>query len=84
VLSFDEKRLLITTDVFTLPLCNLMSRDSSVSIATRYGLEGLEIESRWLGRGFPHPSRPSLLYSGYWVIPVGKDAGTWRWPPTPI
>jgi len=30
-----------------------------VGIATRYGLDGLGIESRW-GRDFPHPSRPVL------------------------
>ena len=35
------------------------SRDSSVSIATRYGLDGQGIESRW-GQDFPHPSRPAL------------------------
>ena len=34
-------------------------RDSSVGIATRYGLDGLGIES-WWGRDFPHPSRPDL------------------------
>jgi hypothetical protein len=34
-------------------------RDSSVSTATRYGLEGPGIESRW-GRYFPHLSRPVL------------------------
>jgi hypothetical protein len=32
---------------------------SSVGIATDYGLEGPEIESRW-GRDFPHLSRPAL------------------------
>jgi len=47
-------------------------RDSSVVIATRYGLDGPGIES-WWGRDFPHPSRPalvgppSILYNGYWV-----------------
>jgi len=35
------------------------SRDSSVGIATHYGLDGPETESRW-GREFPHPSRPAL------------------------
>jgi hypothetical protein len=34
-------------------------RDSSVGIATDYGLDGPGIESRW-GRDFPHPSRPAL------------------------
>ena len=34
-------------------------RDSSVGIATHYGLDGPGIESRW-GRDFPHPSRPAL------------------------
>jgi hypothetical protein len=36
-----------------------VGRDSSVGIATRYGLDGLGIESRW-GRDFPQPSRPAL------------------------
>ena len=34
-------------------------RDSSVGIATRYGLDGPGIESRW-GRDIPQPSRPAL------------------------
>jgi hypothetical protein len=34
-------------------------RDDSVGIATRWGLDGPGIESRW-GRGFPHPSRQAL------------------------
>jgi len=36
-----------------------VGRDSSVGIATRYGLEGPGIESRW-GRDFPYRSRPAL------------------------
>jgi hypothetical protein len=36
-----------------------MGRDSSVSIATRYGLDGPEIES-WQGRHFLYPSRLAL------------------------
>jgi hypothetical protein len=36
-----------------------VGRHSSVSIATRYGLDGPRIESRWR-REFPHPSRPDL------------------------
>ena len=37
----------------------LVGRGSAVGIATRYGLDGPEIESRWV-RVFPHPSRPVL------------------------
>jgi hypothetical protein len=59
-------------------------RDSSVRIATDYGLDGPGIESRW-GRDFLHLSRPamgppSFLYNGYRVFPggrrlPGRDAG---------
>jgi hypothetical protein len=57
-------------------------RDSSVGIATRYGLDGPGIESR-CGRDFPpRPDRPwgspSLLYNGYRVLTRGKVAGAWR------
>jgi hypothetical protein len=37
----------------------LTGRDSSVGIATRYGLDGPGIES-WQERDFPHLSRPAL------------------------
>jgi hypothetical protein len=64
--------------------------DSSVGIATRYGLDGPRIKSRW-GWDFPQPSRPALgptqppiqLYSGYRVFPGSKAAGAWCLPPTP-
>ena len=36
-----------------------MGRDSSVCIATRYGLDGPGIESQW-GQDFPQPFRPAL------------------------
>jgi hypothetical protein len=57
----------------------IIGRASSVGLATRYGLNGPGIESRW-GRDFPHPSRPalgphSLLYSENRVFPRGKAAG---------
>ena len=63
-----------------------VGRDSSVSIATRYGLEGPGVESRW-GRDFLHPFRPDLGPTQppmQWVpglFPRGKAAGAWRWPP---
>ena len=61
----------------------VMGRDSSVGIATRYGLDGPEIEFRWGGGKIfrTRPDRPwglpSLLYIGYRVFPGGKAAGTW-------
>jgi len=60
-----------------------MGRDSSVGIATRYGLAGPGIESRW-GRDFPHTSRPTLGPTQppiQWVpglFPGGKAGGVWR------
>jgi hypothetical protein len=52
------------------------SRDSVVSVATRYWLGGPGIESRWgeIFRTYPDRLRgpPSLLYNGYRVFPEGK------------
>jgi hypothetical protein len=52
------------------------SRNSVASIATRYGLEGQGIESRWgeIFRTYPARLRgpPSLLYNGYRVFAGGK------------
>jgi hypothetical protein len=58
-------------------------RDSTVGIATRYGLDGSGIESRW-GRDFPHPTRPALgpTQPPIKLVPVplpgGRAAGAWR------
>ena len=52
-----------------------VGRDSSVGIATRYGLDGPGIESQWTGRDFSHPSRSALgpiLYNGFRVFPVDR------------
>jgi hypothetical protein len=66
-------------------------RDSVVSIATRYGLDGPGIEkkkSRWR-RSFPHPFWPALgptqppIKGLLCVFPEGKAAGAWLWTPTP-
>jgi hypothetical protein len=52
------------------------SRDSVVGTATRYGLEGPGIESRWGEIFCTYPDRlrspPSLLYNGYRVFPGNK------------
>ena len=58
-----------------------VGRDSSVGIATRYGLEGPGIESRWGGGGEifrirPDLGQPGLPYNGYRVFPGGKVASS--------
>ena len=55
--------------------------NSSAGIATRYGLDGPGIESRW-GRVFPYPSIPTKGPSQPPVqrvssLPGGKAAGEW-------
>jgi hypothetical protein len=60
---------------FKVGILGSWRRDSSVGIATRYGLEGPGIESRWgdIFRTYPDRLRcpPSLLYNGYRVFPEG-------------
>ena len=41
-----------------IPISIHVGRDSVVGVATRYGLVGPGIESRW-GQDFPHPSTPA-------------------------
>ena len=63
-----------------------MGRDSSVGTATRYGLDGPGIESRW-GARFSAPIQtgpgvpPSLLCSGYRVFPRGYSGRGVDHPP---
>ena len=56
---------------------HILGWDSSVGIATGYGLDGPGIESRWWRRDFPHLSDrpwgpPNRLYKGYLVFPEGR------------
>ena len=70
-------------------LTNMRGRESSVGIATCYGLNDPGIESRW-GKYFLHPSRPALGSTQpplQWVPGLsrgGKAVRAWRWPPTSI
>jgi hypothetical protein len=83
------KKHWIFTTLGIYVFCTILTgRDSVVGIATGYELDGPGIKSRW-GRDFQHPSRPALgptepLYNGYRVIPGGKAARVWNWPPTLI
>ena len=59
-----------------------VGRDSSVGIATGYGLDVPGIETRW-GRDFSQPSRPALGPTQspiQWApgpFPGGKATGAW-------
>ena len=67
--------------VFVAVTCVNMDQDSSVGIATRYGLDGPRFESRWVARfSVSVQTGPfSLLYNGYRVRFIGvKAAGAWR------
>jgi hypothetical protein len=55
----DTVAIMIDAVLIFVPRVALGGRDSSVGIATRYGLDGPGIESRW-GRDFSHTSRPTL------------------------
>jgi hypothetical protein len=62
--------------------------DSSVGIATRYGLESQRIESRWGSRFSAAVQTGAGTHPDYYTLgtgsfPGGKTAGAWRWPPIP-
>ena len=54
-----------------MKLCNLSGQDSSVGIATRYGLDGPGIESRWGGERFSAP-----VHTGPGAHPASYAVGT--------
>ena len=60
-----------------------MGRDGILGIATRYGLVGPGIDSRWW-RDFPHPFRPAIRPTQtpvQWLpglFPGCETAGVWR------
>ena len=63
----------------TIPVSTVIAsgRNSSVDTATRYGLDGPGVESRWGRRPDRSWGPSSLLYNGYRVSPGGKAAGAW-------
>jgi hypothetical protein len=64
-----------------------VGRDTSVGIATRYGLGGPGSNLGKVEIFRTRPDRPwdppSHLYNGYRVFRGGEAAGVWLWPPTP-
>jgi len=60
----------------------IIRRDSSVRIATFYGLDGPGIESRWWARFSAHVqtfswAHPATYNNGHRVISGGKAEWTW-------
>jgi len=83
VLQYSFKQELVAAQLLPhfLPI-TFLEGDSVVGIATRYGLDGPGIESRW-GRDFPYPSRPAVGPTQppiQWVPGLfrSKAAGAWR------
>jgi hypothetical protein len=71
------------TDTLHEYLLTSRGQDSSVGIATRYGLEGLGIEFQW-GAKFSAPvqtgpgTHPASCTMGTDSFPGGMVAGAWR------
>jgi hypothetical protein len=61
---------------FTHCFCKVRGQDSSVGIATGYGLDGPGIESRW-GEIFRTRPRPALGHTQPPVFSGGKAVGAW-------
>ena len=71
VLSIKYLTLWLLTCIWEILVC----WDSSVDIATRYGLNSSGIEARW-GQDFPRPSTPAL---GLTQLPIQWLPGQCRW-----
>jgi len=58
----------------------VVGRDSTIGMATRYGLDGPGIESQWGARFFAHVQTGPGAHpaGGYRVFLGGKAAGAWR------
>jgi len=68
---------------------NTLDQDSAVGIATRYGLDGPGIESRYgwdflqASRPAPRPTHPPEQWLAG-LSPGCEAAGAWGWSPIPI
>jgi len=61
----------------TWELHDLVGRDSSVGTATRYGLDGPGIESRWGARFFATVQTGPGAHPAFYTMRRGKAAGEW-------
>jgi hypothetical protein len=72
--------------LFNFHYVTLDGRDSSFAIAIRCGMDGPGLESRSVQNGpappHPHPPQPPVQLLPDLIL-GGKEAGGWRWPPTP-
>jgi hypothetical protein len=73
----EDNNKSVLTELIYYYCCTFVGRDSSVGIATGYGLDGLGIESGWgeiFRTSLDRPwGPPSLLYNGYRVFPGIKS-----------
>jgi hypothetical protein len=77
--ALGKTKFVVVVIIIIIIIFKYAGWDSSVGIATHYGLGGLGIESQW-GVRFSAPLQtgaPSLPFIGYRVIPGGKVAGVW-------
>jgi len=76
-MSTLTQRFMRSVQMILLRYSYKMDRDSSVRIATRYGLDGPGIESRWV-RDFPHKSRPPETHPASYTMGIGSFPGVKR------
>jgi hypothetical protein len=70
--------IIIIIIIITLKFCGFVRWDSSVGIASRCGLDGPRIESRW-GPDYQHPSRQNLgAHPASYTMDTGSFPGVKR------